>query len=162
MLALLSVSLPAAALPSTEFGSQAVGTSAYSSVAISLTAAQLQAGVTFSFHYGTDFSAGSCAPSANGCQLAVTFRPTLPGSRSDAVIVKNASGTVLSKAMVHGTGLGPMLQFSPGTSKILYTRAFGRGGRQREHLFLTGTYYPQLVKLKPGAPLLRRPLLLVP
>jgi hypothetical protein len=58
ILAQLSVSMPAAALPSTEFGSQAVGTPVSSAVAISLTSAQLQAGVIFSFHYGTDFSAG--------------------------------------------------------------------------------------------------------
>lgn len=60
--ALFSLSMLAAALPYTEFGSQAVGTPVSSSVAISLTPAQLQAGVTFSFHYGTDFSAGTARP----------------------------------------------------------------------------------------------------
>jgi len=148
---------PAAALPSTEFGSQAVGSPVSNSVAISLTIAQLQAGVTFSFHYGTDFSAGSCVPASGGCQLAVTFRPTLPGSRSDVVIVKSASGTILGKVMVHGTGLGPMLQFNPGTSKLLYAPAAygavhsvavdGSGNI----FFLSGTYYQQLMKLAPGA-----------
>ncbi len=87
----------------------------------------------------------------------MTFLPTLPGSRSDAVIVKNASGTVLGKTMVHGTGLGPMLQFNPGTSKILYTPPANESvygvavDGSGTAYFSVGTYNPQLVKLTPGA-----------
>lgn len=87
----------------------------------------------------------------------MTFRPTLPGSRSDAVIVKDASGTVLGKTMVRGTGLGPMLHFNPGTSNIRYTpssygavNAVAIDGNGTA-FFLSGIFNAQLVKLTLGA-----------
>lgn len=104
----------------TEFAQVAVGATTALNLAIPLTAAQVAAGPKISVHYGTDFSSSICTPTASGCQVTVTFAPTMPGSRGDAVVVKDGAGNLLSKQFVHGTGMGPLGAFSPGVVSLLY------------------------------------------
>jgi hypothetical protein len=98
----------------TEFGQVAVGAAAALNLKIPLTAAQLAAGPKITLHYGIDFSSSVCTPTASGCQVTVTFAPAMPGSRGDAVVVKDGAGNLLSKQLVHGTGMGPLGSVQPG------------------------------------------------
>ena len=104
----------------TEFGQVAVGATASLNVTVPLTAAQVAAGPRITLHYGIDFTSSACTPAASGCRLTVTFAPTVPGSRGDAVVVKDTAGNLLSKLFVHGTGMGPLGAFSPGVISLPY------------------------------------------
>ncbi len=68
-------------------------------------------------HYGHDYKLGAvnCTNinSEETCTVAVTFQPTLPGTRKDAVQLM-AGSTILATALLGGTGQGPMALIQPG------------------------------------------------
>jgi sugar lactone lactonase YvrE len=80
---------------------------------------------------GLDFAnsgSGTCSTgtsySVNGtCTVNVTFTPTLPGTRLGAVLLKDGSGNVISTAYLQGIGVGPEVNFLPGTESIVSTSA---------------------------------------
>ena len=96
-----------------ELGQTAVGSSATANLTIPLTASQLGSGPLASVHFGLSFSVGACTLTANACQVPVTFSPQLPGSLTDAVVVKDRSGNLLSRTFLHGVGVGPKAVFNP-------------------------------------------------
>jgi sugar lactone lactonase YvrE len=53
------------------------------------------------------------------CVVNVIFNPYYPGSRYGAVVLKDASGDVLATAYVYGTGVGPQVNFLPGTQSTI-------------------------------------------
>ena len=53
------------------------------------------------------------------CNISVGFGPTLPGVRYGAATLSNASGAPIATGYVLGTGLGPQVNFSPGTESTL-------------------------------------------
>ncbi|MGD0732197.1 MAG: choice-of-anchor D domain-containing protein, partial [Terracidiphilus sp.] len=72
---------------------------------------------TAALHYGHDYSVGAvaCTP-LNGvetCTVPVTFVPTLPGARKDALIL-SISGTAVATVMLGGTGQAPFSLVQPG------------------------------------------------
>ena len=71
-----------------------------------------------SLRYSIDFSVGACTANANGCALSVTFNPTKPGLRQDAVMVKDANGLIVEEIFLHGIGLGPLPVFSPAPATL--------------------------------------------
>ncbi|MGD0735571.1 MAG: choice-of-anchor D domain-containing protein [Terracidiphilus sp.] len=83
---------------------------------------------TATLHYGYDYSLGavSCTPSASGdtevCTVPVTFTPTLPGPRKDALII-TSGGTTLATVYLGGTGQAPLSLIQPGivTSPVTVT-----------------------------------------
>ena len=70
---------------------------------------------------GLDFASaglGSCTSNSNGagqCTVNVTFAPEFPGTRYGAVILADGSGTVVATGYLQGTGVGPQVNFLPGT-----------------------------------------------
>ena len=117
-LALVTV-VPTAAVVS--FNPVAVGVSAGS--AQTLTATFAVSGYTGSFtptatlHYGNDYSAGAvnCTASGGGenCSVTITFQPTLPGGRKDALFLMNGS-TRLATVLLGGVGQAPLGLMQPG------------------------------------------------
>ena len=71
---------------------------------------------TATLHYGQDYTLGavSCTGGASEtCTVPVTFQPTLPGSRKDAIFLMNGSAR-LATVLLNGVGQGPMSLVQPG------------------------------------------------
>ena len=76
---------------------------------------------------GLDFAdtgTGSCSAGASygagdTCTESVTFTPTVAGNRFGAVTLADGSGVVLATAYLAGKGIGPQMNFAPGTESIL-------------------------------------------
>ncbi len=111
------------------FATASVGTTSPQS----LTASFAVSGYTGSFtptavmHYGHDFSVGAagCTPvsgSAETCTFTITFAPTLPGVRKDAIFVY-AGTTRLTSVLVYGTGQAPYAAMNPGLVTPVTTNA---------------------------------------
>ena len=79
---------------------------------------------TATLHYGYDYSAGTvgCTGTASPetCTVTITFQPTLPGARKDALLLMNGS-TILTTVLLGGIGQAPLALVQPGvvTSPIL-------------------------------------------
>jgi hypothetical protein len=137
-----------------ELGQVNVASSTRANVLIPLTSAQLALNPVASVHYGIHFAATPCTATATGCQVSVTFSPKAPGSLTDAIVLKDASGNLLSRTILHGTGLGPRAVFNPAmvsvkvasqSTDIVRGLAFDQAGR----LFYTDDQY--LYRLDPGS-----------
>ena len=102
------------------FGTVPVGNA---SADVSLTAIFAVSGYSGSFtptataHYGKDYSLGavSCTTTSYGenCSVTVTFQPTLPGGRKDALFVMNGT-TRLASVLMGGVGQAPLALVQPG------------------------------------------------
>ena len=72
---------------------------------------------TASLRYGLHYAAGAvnCTAAGSGetCTVKVTFVPTLPGGRQDALFLMNGS-TVLATALLYGVGQSPLGLIQPG------------------------------------------------
>jgi hypothetical protein len=72
---------------------------------------------TAALHYGYDYAAGAvnCTPSAGGqtCTVPVTFAPTLPGARKDALFLMDGT-TVIAMVYLGGVGQSPLALVQPG------------------------------------------------
>jgi len=74
---------------------------------------------------GLDFAVtgGSCVAGTyvapHTCTVNVTFTPKFAGSRNGAVVLKNSSGNVIATGYIYGSGIGPQVNFLPGTQKIV-------------------------------------------
>ena len=72
---------------------------------------------TLTLHYGYDYSAGAvdCTGTASPetCTLTITFQPTLPGARKDALLLMNGT-TILATVLLGGTGQAPLALVQPG------------------------------------------------
>ena len=89
-----------------------------------LTASFLVSGYAGSFtptanlHYGRDYELTpvNCTPSGGDeiCSTTVTFQPTLPGTRKDAIFLMNGS-TRLATVLLNGVGQGPISLVQPGS-----------------------------------------------
>ncbi|MGD0904417.1 MAG: choice-of-anchor D domain-containing protein, partial [Terracidiphilus sp.] len=84
---------------------------------------------------GLDFAnagAGSCAAgtsynASDSCKVNVTFTPTLSGTRYGAVVLEDGSGNVIATAYLQGTGVGPQVNFLPGTESTVNYSAWPYG-----------------------------------
>jgi multisubunit Na+/H+ antiporter MnhE subunit len=73
---------------------------------------------TAALHYGLDYSTGSvaCTSPTTGietCSVPVTFIPTLPGPRKDALIL-SSGGSTIATVYLGGTGNAPLALIQPG------------------------------------------------
>lgn len=71
---------------------------------------------TATLHYGHDYTLGAvnCSGGASEtCTVPVTFQPTLPGTRPDAIFLMNGN-TRLATVLLDGVGQGPMSLVQPG------------------------------------------------
>ena len=71
---------------------------------------------TATLHYGHDYTLGAVSCSGGGpesCTVPVTFEPTLPGTRKDAIFLMNGT-TRLATVLLNGVGQGPMSLVQPG------------------------------------------------
>jgi len=101
-----------------ELGQTNVGGGTAANVVIPLNPAQLAANPIASTHYGIHFATTPCTITSAGCQVSVTFSPKSPGSLTDAIVLKDASGNVLTRTILHGTGLGPLAVFNPANVSV--------------------------------------------
>jgi len=109
------------AVPVLAFNPAQVGISTGS--AETLTATFTVSGYTGSFtptatlHYGKDYSMGSVDCTVTGatesCAIPITFQPTLPGGRKDAVFLMNGS-TRMATMLLGGVGQAPLSLVQPG------------------------------------------------
>ena len=125
-----SVGLAAVLLTATcaqaQFGNQPVGVT---SGAQGVTVTSVASGTVSSVELltvgapGLDFAqgvgastCGSASFSASGqtCAVSVTFTPAVPGLRTGAVVLLDASGNVLGTAYINGTGVGGLGVLTPG------------------------------------------------
>ncbi|MFZ1084746.1 MAG: protease pro-enzyme activation domain-containing protein [Terracidiphilus sp.] len=53
------------------------------------------------------------------CTVNVLFEPTFAGTRYGAANLHNATGNVIATAYLQGTGIGPQMNFLPGTESVL-------------------------------------------
>jgi sugar lactone lactonase YvrE len=67
---------------------------------------------------GTSYNAGDT------CTVAVTFTPTLSGSRTGAVVLEDGSGNLLATAYIQGIGVGSQIDFLPGTETAVPNSAW--------------------------------------
>ena len=78
---------------------------------------------------GAEFAnagSGTCAVGASygggsSCTVAVIFTPTFAGSRNGAIVLDDVSGNVISTTYINGIGLGPEVEFLPGTESVVAT-----------------------------------------
>jgi hypothetical protein len=72
---------------------------------------------TAAFHYGHDYTASTVTCTVSGatetCTVTVTFQPTLPGERKDALLLKDGAAT-LATVLLGGTGQSPLSLIQPG------------------------------------------------
>jgi hypothetical protein len=75
---------------------------------------------TATLHYGHDYTLGTltCVVSGNSgnsetCSVTVSFIPTLPGGRKDALLLKDGATTLVT-VLVAGTGQSPLALIQPG------------------------------------------------
>jgi hypothetical protein len=72
---------------------------------------------TAAFHYGHDYTASAVTCTVSGatetCTVTVTFQPTLPGERKDALLLKDGAAT-LATVLLGGTGQSPQSLIQPG------------------------------------------------
>jgi hypothetical protein len=71
---------------------------------------------TAALHYGHDYSLGQLTCSGappETCAVSVTFQPTLPGARKDAIFLMNGT-TRLATVLLNGVGQGPFALLQPG------------------------------------------------
>ncbi|HEX4168708.1 MAG TPA: choice-of-anchor D domain-containing protein, partial [Bryobacteraceae bacterium] len=110
--------------------SQGFGQATLNSTAASQTLAYTFSGTlspSFSVVYNSEYSLGSAACTGSGnisCTVSISFRPTLPGLRQGALLVKDHSNNLIGTTLLYGTGLGPQLTLYPG---VISTVA-GTGG----------------------------------
>ena len=53
------------------------------------------------------------------CGVNVTFKPTVPGPRYGAAVLQDSSGNALATGDMQGTGIGPRVNFLPGTQSTV-------------------------------------------
>jgi len=107
--------------PVITFHPAAVGISVSS--AQKLTASFAVSGYTGSFtptaalHYGHDYTLGAVHCTVSGssetCKVTITFIPTLPGARKDALLLLDGT-TTLATVLLGGTGQAPLALIQPG------------------------------------------------
>jgi hypothetical protein len=71
---------------------------------------------TATLHYGHDYTLGTVTCSGSGpetCTVSVTFQPTLPGARKDALFLMDGT-TILTTVLLGGTGQAPLALVQPG------------------------------------------------
>src|SRR5271156_5983817 len=67
--------------------------------------------------------AGTAYGTGDTCTVAVSFTPKFAGTRYGAAELLDGSGNVLATGYVQGTGVGPQVNFQPGTQSVLATDA---------------------------------------
>jgi hypothetical protein len=130
----LSVAAPTVNLaPSGSFGSVNVGSVSsspttltftfYSGVTLGSAAVLTQgaAGLDFTDAGGDTCTAGTAYNAGGTCTVNVNFKPTAPGVRYGAAELLDLSGNVLATGYVQGIGVGPQVNFMPGTQSTLGT-----------------------------------------
>jgi len=68
----------------------------------------------------TDAGTGTCAANTaytvgQSCTVNVTFTPKFAGTRNGAVVLNDNNGNLIATAYIQGSGVGPQINFLPGT-----------------------------------------------
>jgi len=78
----------------------------------------------------TDAGTGTCAVNAaystgQGCTVNVIFSPKFPGTRNGAVVLRDLNGNVLATQYLQGMGVGPQVNFLPGSETTVASPSSG-------------------------------------
>src|SRR5271163_3716379 len=92
-------------------------------------------------HYGHDYTVGAAAcailtSTTETCTFDITFKPTLPGTRKDAIVVSDGA-TPLATVLVYGVGNAPLSALNPGVETQVTTPQYSYGATVDEN----GTAY---------------------
>src|SRR5579884_1281483 len=105
---------PASLPTSASFGQVAInGTPGTNSVTYTFTG---YANPRLALASNSDFTLKSSSCSGTGtitCTVSISFTPTSPGIRRNAVIVRDVSGNFLGATLLYGTGLAPQATIYP-------------------------------------------------
>ena len=85
---------------------------------------------------GLDFntiSTGTCTTSTHyaigdTCIATFNFKPAYPGQRYGALMLSDSSGNILATSYIYALGIGPQINFYPGTQSNLIYSLFDVGG----------------------------------
>jgi hypothetical protein len=69
--------------------------------------------------------AGTAYSTGQSCTVNVTFTPMYTGTRYGAVVLNDNSGNVIATAYLQGTGVGPQVNFLPGTESAIASASNG-------------------------------------
>src|SRR5579863_4724646 len=112
---------------------------------------------------GLDFSdagSGTCAvgmayAAGQSCTVNVGFSPKFAGVRYGAVVLYDTSGNVLATGFVQGTGIGPQINFLPGTETTIISSGLsypsGIAVDGSGNLYIVDTGNARLIKATPGS-----------
>jgi sugar lactone lactonase YvrE len=78
---------------------------------------------------GLDFAnagTGTCTPNttytaSQSCTVNVTFTPSVAGTRNGAAVLYGNTGNVIATDYIQGNGVGPQVNYLPGTQSIAYS-----------------------------------------
>ena len=73
---------------------------------------------------GSTCTANTSYSTGATCGVNVTFKPTVPGPRYGAAVLQDTSGNPLATGYMQGTGIGPRVNFLPGTQSTLGSLGF--------------------------------------
>ena len=68
---------------------------------------------------GNTCNAGGAYTAGQVCTVNVAFAPLDAGTRDGAVVLIDASGSVIATAYLHGAGQAPQITYSPGTQSVV-------------------------------------------
>ena len=71
---------------------------------------------------GTTYATGQT------CTIAFTFKPTIPGIRYGGISFTAASGAVLASTYLEGLGIGPLVNYLPGTQSTFFNAVLQPAG----------------------------------
>lgn len=114
---------------------------ASATAALQIGAVAVTAGTDFALAGGTCAPAQSLAPGAS-CTIAVTFRPTLAGTRSGTVTVTHNAGTSVLSLLGLGGSQAPQITVSP--SQLTFSQAVG-GSSALQRVVVSNTGDARLV-----------------
>ncbi|MDE1160625.1 MAG: FG-GAP-like repeat-containing protein [Acidobacteriaceae bacterium] len=79
------------------------------------------ANLDFSYAPGGSCTVGTTYTVGQTCTVDFTFKPTLPGTRMGGVLLADAGGNALASSYLYGVGVGPQVNYLPGTQSTLLT-----------------------------------------
>jgi sugar lactone lactonase YvrE len=114
---------------SQDLGTLAVNTATPATATLTFQISGASGMPSFRLRYGTDFRLREPGCTSTTCTVTVSFHPTYPGVRQDAVLVVDSNENLLTTTFLHGIGLAPEAVLLPGTITALAgTREWGNSG----------------------------------
>jgi sugar lactone lactonase YvrE len=147
------------------FGSVNVGSTSSTPISVTLTFGTAETlgsiSVVTQGATGLDFAdagtgtckAGTAYSSGNTCTVNVSFTPKFSGTRYGAAELFDGSGNVVATGYLQGTGVGPQVNFLPGTQSVIANSVYPVGVAVDEsgNVYFVDDGHDQVLKEAPSA-----------